>query len=114
MSCIGIELMRYQINLVNAPNQEFSANLKDDDGNFWALDMKLRTYENGALSCDISINGELVRAGQFCNNKMPLIGKKNIIQGNIYFEDQYGNDNPSYEGFNDRFLLIYDTEYRLG
>lgn len=106
--------MRYAINLLNEPNQSFSANLEDENGNYFALDMKLRTYSNGSLSCDISIDGVDVRNGQYCNDRMPLIPRKNIITGNIYFEDQYGNSNPFYEGFNDRYLLIYDTEYNIG
>lgn len=106
--------MRYAINILKEPNQSFSANLEDGNGNFWALDMSLRTYSNGALSCDISINGEPVRYGQYCNDRMPLIGNDNTITGNIYFEDQYGTNNPYYEDFNDRYLLIYDTEYNIG
>lgn len=106
--------MRYAINLLNEPNQSFSANLEDGQGNYWALDMNLRTYSNGSLSCDISINGEVVRNGQYCNDRMPLIGNNNLISGNIYFEDQYGTNDPFYTGFNDRYLLIYDTEYNIG
>lgn len=105
--------MRYAINLLNEPNQKVSANLQDNNGNYYAVDLSFRTYANGSMSADIIIDDQPARYGVLVNDRMPLV-PNHSLNGNIYFEDQYGNENPSYEQFNERFLLIYDTECYVG
>ncbi|MCH5202387.1 MAG: hypothetical protein J1F17_04185 [Oscillospiraceae bacterium] len=105
--------MRYSINLLNEPNQSLNCNLTDDAGNIFAVDINLRTLSDGGLIADIIVDGTPQRYGVMCNNNMPLLSS-NILGGNLYFQDQCGNEDPYYEDFNDKFLLIYDSEYRLG
>lgn len=105
--------MKYEINILNVPNQENSCNLEDENGNLFAVDFKLRTLMDGNLIIDIYVNDEVQVLSAICCNKMPLV-PTNILNGNIYFQDFFGDSDPSYEEFNDRFKLIYDTEFRLG
>ena len=105
--------MKYLINLVNIPNQSASCTLTDDEQNVYGLDFNLRTLPDGNILIDITVDGEVQRQGVICTNLMPLV-PTNILNGNIYFQDLYGNDNPNYAEFNTRFQLIYDTEFRLG
>ena len=46
--------MKYEINLLNVPNQSTSCNLVDDNSNFFAVDINLRTLMDGNLIIDIS------------------------------------------------------------
>lgn len=105
--------MRYKITLLQVPNQETSFNLEDEGGNFYVCDLKLRTLPNGALIADVAVDAEQQVCGRYCNNRMPLL-PTNVINGNLYFEDLYGSEEPLYTMFNDRFALIYDTEFRVG
>lgn len=106
-------MTKYLITLLNEPNQRFSANLTDDNGNANAVDFALRTLPDGNVLMNISVNNKLQRDGVICCNKMPLV-PTNVLNGNIYFEDLYGNENPNYQDFNKRFQLIYDTEFYFG
>lgn len=106
-------MTKYMINLLQEPNQELTCNCTDDNGMSYALDLKLRTLLDGNLCIDIVVDGETQRLSAICTNDMPLL-PTNIINGNLYFDDIYGTSDPSYEEFNDRFRLIYDTELKLG
>lgn len=103
--------MRYSINLVQEPNQEFSCNL-ERDGEIYICDIKLRTLSDGQLIADIEIDGDKQRSGVMCQDRMPLLYTDKY--GMLYFEDQYGTQSPTYEGLGERYLLIYNTEYSLG
>lgn len=105
--------MKYQINLLQMPNQTLSCNLSDEKGNFFAVDITLRTLPDGNLIASIKVDGETVISSVMCCNNMPLI-PTNILNGNIYFTDVYFDTDPVYTGFNEQYLLIYDTEFRLG
>ena len=105
--------MKYVITLVNIPNQSGSCNLTDDNGDMYGVDYKLRTLPDGNLLIDIIVNDVVQRQGVICANMMPLV-PTNILNGNLYFQDIYGDESPKYTDFNTRFQLIYDTEFRLG
>lgn len=105
--------MKYIITLVNIPNQSTSCNLTDDEGNVYGVDLNLRTLPDGNVLMDVTVNNEVQRQGVICANMMPLV-PTNILNGNLYFRDIYGNENPNYNEYNTRFQLIYDTEFRLG
>lgn len=105
--------MKTQINILQVPNQSLSCNLSDNNGNFYAVDITLRTLPDGNLIATIKVNDETVISSVMCCNKMPLI-PTNILNGNIYFEDTYFDTDPVYTGFNEQYLLIYDTEFKLG
>lgn len=105
--------MKYQITLLNEPNQRIDCNLTDDYDNMYQLELSLRTLPDGQLLADLSIDSEGQRFGVICHDRMPLI-PNNVLNGNIYFEDLYGKDDPVYNEFNDRFVLVYDTEFVIG
>lgn len=104
--------MKTAINLVATPNQSVSANILDAAGASHIFDIKLRTMPDGFLIMDLSIDDVPVFYGRRCVNKMPMI-LGNPISGNMYFVDQYDNTDPVYTGLDDRYVLIYDTEYQL-
>ncbi len=105
-------MTQYVINLLNEPNQKLSFDLEADDGTAFNIDMALRTTPNNLTVANIDINGQAVRQGVVCCNNMPLIAG-NELKGNLLFVDQFGDEDPLFDQFNERFLLIYDTEYRL-
>lgn len=89
------------------PNQSISFDI--DEG---YIDLDLRTTETG-LYCNIALNGEQIFYGRRCCNKSPLFLSPNVIKGNLYFKDLYGNNDPNYEEFNSRYILIYDKNYTI-
>lgn len=99
--------------LLNEPNQELSFDATNADGEILYFDLSLRTFSDGNLCANISVNGDLKRAGVICKNEMPLL-VDNRYKGNLYFQDVYGDEEPTYSGFNDTVLLIWDTEYKIG
>ena len=99
--------MKSQILLNRVPNQRISVNIDDV-----ALDLTLRTGKTGGLYADLDVDGAGVFRGRACVNKMPLL-LNNSLNGNLYFEDLFGNENPVYTGFNERFALFFDDEYEL-
>lgn len=103
-------MAQFQINLASVPNGSGSF---DIDG--VAFDFTWRTLRDGSLVCDISINGEVVQGGRACVDRSPLllICPFQSGVGNLYFADKYGNDDPTYTDFNDRFALIYDDQYNF-
>lgn len=105
--------MIYYINLLQVPNQKLSCNLNDDEGNYYAVDIALRTLEDGNVVADITVDGKLIIPSVMCCNNMPLL-PTNILNGNVYFKDLFGNTDPVYTDFNDRYVLIYNSEFRLG
>lgn len=104
--------MKTAINLVNEPNIKVSANIVDNNGDNHSVDFTLRTMRDGSLIADMSIDGTPDFYGRRCVDRMPLTLNKSI-SGNFYFEDQYGNTDPNYKEYNTRYLLIYDTEFKL-
>lgn len=106
-------MSKYSINLLKVPNQSLSCNLTDDNNNMYAVDIDLRTLPDDNLICNISMGGEIIILSAMCCNKMPLI-PTNVLNGNLYFEDIYGDTDPNYKEFGERYKLIYDTEFRLG
>lgn len=100
------------INIIQQPNQSLSVNLTDDNGNVHIADINLRTMYDGFLIMDLIIDDKPQFYGRRCINRMPLLLNR-VIQGNLYFYDLFGNSDPVYTEFNDRYVLIYDTEYNL-
>ena len=106
-------MSQIKINLLQSPNQSLSCNLTDGKGNYFAVDITLRTLPDGRLCAKIAINDNVIVSSVVCCNNMPLI-PTNILNGNIYFKDTYFDTDPKYIGFNEQYLLIYDTEFKLG
>lgn len=104
--------MKYSIPLNQMPNLEVSANLKRADKTVAAADICLRTLTDGFLVMDLYIDGTAEFYGRRCIDRMPMLLNNNL-GGNLYFEDKAGTENPDYQKFNDRFVLVYDDEYRI-
>jgi hypothetical protein len=105
--------MKQQINLLQVPNQTLSCNLNDEQGNFFTVDIGLRTLPDGNLIASITVNNEVIVSSVMCCNRMPLL-PTNIMNGNIYFMDTFFDTDPVYTGFNEQYILVYDTEFKLG
>lgn len=105
--------MKYAISLLNEPNQSLSVNLTDDAGTVYAVDIDLRTLPSGLICANVTVDGDLQCAGRMCNLNIPLL-LDDVLNGNLYFVDNFGTENPNYKEFNDRFQLVYDTEFRVG
>lgn len=103
--------MKISVRLNNIPNQEGSFNITIGN-TVLACNFKLRTLTDNSLIMDLIINGKVMFYGKKCITNMPLI-YNNALGGNFYWFDKYGNENPNYVNFNDRFLLIFDTEYKI-
>ena len=103
--------MEYRVNLLQVPNQEISFNIENDKG-FFAVDVKLRTMPTAGLVADVFIDGEAQIYGRRCIDRMPLLLNNNL-GGNLYFKDQFGTLDPNYKEFNDRFLLVFNSEYEV-
>lgn len=103
--------MKYEINLVKSANQEFSCNLKNGNKTY-SVDIRLRTMPSGFLLADVVVDNELQRLSVICHNKMPLLAN-DVLGGNLYFNDIYGDTDPVFDELGDRYKLIYDTEYKL-
>lgn len=104
--------MKYRIPLNQVPNLEVSVNLKKADKTVSAADIGLRTLVDGSLVMDLHIDGAAEFYGRRCIDRMPML-LNNRLGGNLYFEDKAGTENPDYQKFNDRFVLVYDDEYRI-
>lgn len=103
--------MIYEIALPNIPNGSGSFDL--DEVSF---DFTFRTLRDGSMCCDITItteDSEMVIGGRKCVNSSPLLLESPFAsgKGNLYFYDKFGNENPTYDKLNERFVLIYDSEY---
>lgn len=105
-------MTQVSINLVQQPNQKLSVNLTDDNGQIYAADISLRTLADNSLIMDLIIDGKIQFYGRRCINRMPLLLSP-VMPGNLYFYDLFGISDPQYAEFNDRYQLIYDTEYKL-
>lgn len=104
--------MKYKINLLKVPNQKLSCNLANNNGDYITLDISLRTLPDGLLIADLTVNNEIQRLSAIVHNNMPLL-PTNTVGGNVYFNDIYGDNDPIYTDFNDRYQLIYDSNYIL-
>lgn len=105
-------MTRTAINLINEPNSKVSANITDAAGEIHTVNVALRTMADGSLIMDLTIDGEVQFYGRRCINRMPLMLSQ-VISGNFYFYDLYGNSDPEYSEFNSRYQLIYDTDFNL-
>ncbi len=65
---------------------------------------------------DVNVDGVDVVVGVIARDAVPLVCREYAgFVGNLIFIDSQGSSDPSYEGFGDRFTLVYLTadEYAL-
>lgn len=62
------------------------------------------------LYADIGIGGYWIAQGVICLNGNKLVRYDYLgFQGDLFFADTKGSDDPSYEGLGERFVLFYAT-----
>lgn len=62
----------------------------------------------GGVTFSIFQQGEPILLNIICLDRVKIIQQSYpLIEGDFMFADQLGNENPSYFGFNTRFLLFY-------
>lgn len=71
----------------------------------------LRIYQRTTgLYIDIGINDLWIAQGVICLNGNKLVRYAHLgFQGELFFADTKGSDDPTYDGLGDRFLLFYAT-----
>lgn len=93
-----------QISTSAIPWQEFSVLLDDQK-----CLIRLRQV-GGRLFCDLECNDEVVFEGRICANDMDInCFNSRKFSGHLFFIDTKGDEDPQYEGLNDRWLLCYET-----
>lgn len=65
-------------------------------------------YRFGSMYMDIIVDGEMIQAGAVCRNRTSIVQvANNVFQGSLHFIDLLGDSEPNWEGFGDRFSLLY-------
>lgn len=105
--------MQSVIQLNKVPNQEGTFNITNDEGRTFSINYSIRLLTTGSLCITISIDDVIYTQSKIIKDRMPLL-LNNGIGGNLYFMDIYGQEDPDYNQFNERFQFIYDTEFKLG
>jgi hypothetical protein len=65
-------------------------------------------YRFGSMYMDIIVGGQMIQAGAICRNRTSIVQVANdIFVGSLHFLDLLGDADPNWEGFGDRFSLLY-------
>lgn len=87
--------------LRSVPQQLIETNINGMD-----YDIQLRTAQDMTLA-DISINGELIKAGVRCVPGQPIIPYPYLTQGGNFYWYCLNGDYPYYENFETTQFLVY-------
>ena len=91
-----------KIPLKSVPNQEFKVVLDGQNCN-----IKLY-YRFGNMYLDLICNNNTIQTGAICRNRAAIIQvATNLFSGNLHFIDLLGENDPNYEGFADRYSLLF-------
>jgi len=71
----------------------------------------INVYQKGAnLFFDLISSGTVLIAGRLCLDRVQLIFEDYLpIQGQLFFADMQGTQNPTYDQLNIRYFLFYRT-----
>lgn len=95
--------MLYQIPLEAIPSQTFGIMLGEQE---CRITLETRGDE---LYFGLNLNNVNIYSGVICRDRINLTPYEyRGFVGSLYFADIQGQDDPIYNGLNDRFLLIYD------
>lgn len=84
------------------PNQSLSIKLGNQDCRFEFVTRLKNLFMN------LYVNNELLIGGMICLNKVNLIQENYLgFEGQLYFEDLEGNEDPYFWGLNKRWVLNY-------
>jgi hypothetical protein len=99
-----------QIPIQPVPSQQVKVVLADQN-------CQIAIYQKAqGVFVDLNSNGDDISVATLAHNAVPLDPRDYAgFSGNLIFIDTQGLDDPSFEGFNSRWFLIYFTaeEYRL-
>lgn len=98
--------MEYQIPLDAVPNQEKITNIGDQQ-----CRLVVRTIDgNTFITIESEAQGYLCR-GVLCVDRSAIIRADYLgFEGDFTFVDTDGEEPPHYTGFQDRWVLLYNTE----
>lgn len=66
-------------------------------------------WQTYALYVDLYVNDALIIGGVIAQNLNRIVRSKYLgFTGDLYFFDTMGRSDPTWQGLNDRFVLIYD------
>lgn len=98
-------MTRYCVPLFQEPSQFISVDI--DGANYGIKTRQLA----GRQYISISKNSETLCSNVMLSDRRWVIyAKYKEIGGDFMPIDTQGNDNPTYDGWNDRYVLVFDTE----
>ena len=73
------------------------------------ITLTIQERTNG-LYMDVAQNGSTVRAGILCQDRTWLVRSAYLgLPGDFAFMDTQGTSDPTYDGLNSRYILIYEA-----
>lgn len=71
-------------------------------------------YRFGNTYLDLICNGQQIQKGAICRNRDYIITiAQSAFSGNLFFLDMFGESDPLYEGFGERWRLFYKAAGEL-
>lgn len=90
------------IPVVDTPSQSLAVIL---DGQQAQFDLYQKST---GLFCDVTINGTVLCEGIICRNLVKIVrGVYLGMQGDVFFNDTQGTNDPSYPGLGARYQFVY-------
>jgi len=97
-----------QIPINQVPNQTLSCVLSEQ-----SVTLAIRQTDYGVFM-DVYKSGTLVIGGVICEVMNRIVRSTYLhFDGDFFWQDTQGSDDPDYSGFNDRWLLFYVTPDEL-
>ena len=91
-----------KVPLTKEPSQEFQITLGEQNCTLGVYQKDENVYVN------LWVGGNPIFLGVSALDRVGLKGFDYMgFKGQLWFEDQNGNENPDYSGFNDRYILYY-------
>lgn len=88
--------------LNSLPNQQLTVGLDNQS-------CQIQVFQtDGGLFMNLSVNNAEVVSGVLCQNRNRIVREKyRGFNGDFYFDDLQGDEDPSYAGLGARFVLVY-------
>lgn len=68
-------------------------------------------HKSTGVFFDLYVDGEPVILGRICRDRCRLVRYEHItFQGDLFFADMQGSNDPEYTGLGDRYQLFYASE----
>ena len=93
----------YTIPVSAIPNQTLETVINNNK-----LTISLNTRFNSKLYATIFKNGKAIIRNRLCLNATPLVSVEYLgMDGNLFFIDKNGSDDPHYKELGSRYLLVF-------